>query len=142
MINKIMLVGTVKSEPITRGAAISFRMSTWRIIQDGRRFDTTHTVEAFGRNGEAASQFKVGELVCVEGSIKHSSYEKNGQKVWFTCVSASSVGRAGEEDKKQPAPSTAPAQSHEGSAPATYPPNQPQQAASGNSPEKDDNYGF
>tara|TARA_R100000951_G_scaffold112163_1_gene112093 strand:- start:156 stop:593 length:438 start_codon:yes stop_codon:yes gene_type:complete len=122
MINKVMLVGKVKSQPQQRGAAVAFRMGTWRIIGDGRRFDSTHSVEAFGRNGEIASTLKEGELVAVEGSIKHSSYEKNGQKVWFTSVSASSVGRVG-EPADEGATQSNQAPQVGGQAPANYPPN-------------------
>lgn len=145
MINKVMLVGTVKSEPQQRGAAIAFRMGTWRIIQDGRRFDSTHSVEAFGRNGELASTLKEGELVAVEGSIKHSSYEKNGQKVWFTSISASSVGRVGETGASV-APQSSQGAPSNGQAPASYPPSQPQ-SGNGAGVEKanagyDEKYGF
>tara|TARA_R110000824_G_scaffold45231_1_gene130934 strand:- start:30 stop:452 length:423 start_codon:yes stop_codon:yes gene_type:complete len=140
-----MLVGTVKSAPQQRGAAISFRMGTWRIIQDGRRFDSSHSVEAFGRNGELASTLKEGELVAVEGSIKHSSYEKNGQKVWFTSISASSVGRVGEASPSV-SPQSNQVEASGGQAPASYPPNQPQ-PGNGASVEKanagyDEKYGF
>jgi len=145
MINKVMLVGTVKSEPTQRGAAIAFRMGTWRIIQDGRRFDSTHSVEAFGRNGEIASTLKEGELVAVEGSIKHSSYEKNGQKVWFTSVSASSVGRVGEASPPVSAQGNQGTQNN-GQAPSSYPPNQ-SDSGDGTSAGKanagyDEKYGF
>ncbi len=145
MINKVMLVGTVKSEPQQRGAAVQFRIGTWRIIQDGRRFDSTHSVEAFGRNGELASTLKEGELVAVEGSIKHSSYEKNGQKVWFTSISASSVGRVGETATQGAQKSNEP-QNVGGQSPANYPPNKPTGGnGSGNAAPYDgydDKYGF
>ena len=124
MINKVMLVGTVKSEPQQKGAAISFRIGTWRFIHDGRRFDTTHSVEAFGKNGEIASTFKEGELVAIEGSIKHSSYEKEGKKVWFTSVVASSLTRAGESDSQGGSQSNSQPQARHGQAPQSYPPNQ------------------
>ena len=145
MINKVMLVGTVKSEPQQRGAAVQFRIGTWRIIQDGRRFDSTHSVEAFGRNGELASTLKEGELVAVEGSIKHSSYEKNGQKVWFTSISASSVGRVGETATQGAQKSNEP-QNVGGQSPANYTPNKPTGGnGSGNAAPYDgydDKYGF
>ena len=48
MINKVMLVGTVKSAPQQRGTGTNFRMGTWKIIHDGRRFDTTHTIQGWG----------------------------------------------------------------------------------------------
>tara|TARA_R110000824_G_scaffold218114_1_gene404657 strand:+ start:1810 stop:2268 length:459 start_codon:yes stop_codon:yes gene_type:complete len=152
MINKVMLVGKVKSTPQARGSATSFRMGTWKIISDGRRFDTTHSVEGFGRNGELISTLREGELVSVEGAIKHSSYEKNGQKVWFTAIVASSVSRVGEAEQPeqqqqspnqaQPAQSNAPAQAQQGQTPSSYPPAtaKPQ----GNNPNAgyDEKYGF
>lgn len=140
-----MLVGTVKSEPRQRGAAIGFRVGTWRYIHDGRRFDATHSIEAFGKNGETASTFKEGELVAIEGSIKHSSYEKEGKKVWFTSVVASSVGRAGEPANQGNTQGSGETQASNGQAPESYPPNQ---AAAGdgssaaNYPGHDDKYGF
>ena len=145
MINKVMLVGTVKSEPQKKGAAIAFRVGTWRIIHDGRRFDTTHSVEAFGKNGEIASTSKEGELVAVEGSITHSSYEKDGRKVWFTSINASSVGRAGQQDSQSNAQGNSESQKTNGQAPASYPPNQSQSgdgSSSANYPGYDDKYGF
>ena len=145
MINKVMLVGTVKSEPRQRGAAIAFRVGTWRYIHDGRRFDTTHSIEAFGRNGEIASALKEGELVSVEGSIKHSSYEKEGRKVWFTSVVASSVSRAGEPASQGSPQGNSQPQAQQGQAPASYPPNQSQSGDGSGSkdyPGHDDKYGF
>tara|TARA_R100001082_G_C4360160_1_gene158916 strand:+ start:200 stop:637 length:438 start_codon:yes stop_codon:yes gene_type:complete len=145
MINKVMLVGTVKSEPQQKGAAISFRIGTWRIIHDGRRFDTTHSVEAFGKNGEIASSLKEGELVAIEGSIKHSSYEKEGRKVWFTSIVASSVGRAGEPDSQGGSQGNSRPQESNGSAPQSYPPNQSQSGNGSNTasyPGYDKDVGF
>lgn len=152
MINKVMLVGKVKSEPQSRGSATSFRMGTWKIIHDGRRFDTTHSVEGFGRTGELISSLREGELISVEGAIKHSSYEKNGQKVWFTAIVASSVSRVGEAEQQQgqaqSAQGGAPPQAQQaqhGSAPSAYPPTTSQQngssVAQGNA-GYDEKYGF
>lgn len=128
MINKVILLGQVKSQPQERGAAVQFRMTTWRNHHDGRRFDTTHTVEIFGKSKDLAIQLREGDTIAVEGSIKHSSYEKNGQKVWFTSVNATSLSRVGaDESQQQSAPTqthSAPTQSSSGSAPSEYPPNQ------------------
>ena len=145
MINKVMLVGTVKSQPQKKGAAISFRVGTWRYIHDGRRFDASHSIEAFGKNGEIASTLKEGELVAIEGSIKHSSYEKEGKKVWFTSVVASSVGRAGEPDNQSNTQSNSQPQARNGQAPAAYPPNQTASgdgSSSANYPGYDKDVGF
>ena len=154
MINKIFLLGTVKSQPQKRGAAMSFRVGTWRNHHDGRRFDTTHTVEGFGRNAEVASSLSEGEMISVEGSIKHSSYEKNGQTVWFTSVSASNITKVGQEaqsglsqgDQAQSnqAQSNQAQARPQGSAPDQYPPNQSKPANTGSNAGDTGNedYGF
>ena len=121
MINKVILLGTVKSQPQERGAAVQFRMTTWRNHHDGRRFDTTHTVEIFGKSKDLAIQLREGDMIAVEGAIKHSSYEKNGQKVWFTSINTTSLSKVGESEVPQQSASF---QSSSGSAPSEYPPNQ------------------
>jgi len=128
MINQVILIGTVKSEPTTRGIAVSFRMTTWRMHHDGRRFDSTHSVEVFGKSKEMASALQVGQMIAVQGSIKHSNYEKNGQKKWFTSVSALSVTPVGEESGtlghsgQSPFNQGESQQTTPGSAPPEYPP--------------------
>tara|TARA_R100001143_G_C3250086_1_gene83097 strand:+ start:25 stop:465 length:441 start_codon:yes stop_codon:yes gene_type:complete len=146
MLNQVNLIGSIKSQPQERGAAISFRMTTWRTHYDGRRFNTTHTVEVFGKSKEAASKLKEGDMVIVQGSVKHSSYEKNGQKVFFTSINAFSVAPLSSEEgvqSNQTRESSAPRSN--GSAPESYPP-----PTSGESPSKevksypgfDSEYGF
>ena len=123
MLNQVNLIGVLKTDPQERGAAISFRMVTWRTHYDGRRFNTTHTVEVFGKNKEAASQLREGDMVIVQGSVKHSSYEKNGQKVFFTSIIAFSVATLdGKQDGAQAAPANNGAGHSGGSAPQQYPP--------------------
>ena len=131
MINQVILIGTVKSEPTTRGIAVSFRMTTWRMHHDGRRFDATHSVEVFGKSKEMALALQVGQMIAVQGSIKHSNYEKNGEKKWFTSISALSVTPVGEEDGapvpgaysgQPPFKHAQPQQTTPGSAPPEYPP--------------------
>ena len=123
MINKIILLGKVKSQPQERGAAVQFRMTTWRNHHDGRRFDTTHTVEIFGKSKDLAKELSEGEMIAVEGSIKHSSYEKNGQTVWFTSVNTMSLSRVDSSEQRQQ-PVRESVQASPGSAPSEYPPNQ------------------
>lgn len=146
MLNQVNLIGLIKSQPQERGAAISFRMTTWRTHYDGRRFNTTHTVEVFGKSKEAASKLMEGDMVIVQGSVKHSSYEKNGQKVFFTSISAFSVATLSSEEgvqSNQTGGTSAPRSN--GSAPEQYPP-----SSSGGSPSKeakpyagyDSDYGF
>jgi len=153
MINKVMLVGTVKSEPAQRGTGTNFRMQTWKIIHDGRRFDTTHTIQGWGRTAELMSTMKEGELISVEGEIKHSSYEKDGRKVWFTQVTASSVSRCGEAEQPnqqqnnqaQPQSSPPAVRNQSGKAPAAYPPassNKDGASATPGNAGYDEKYGF
>tara|TARA_R100000700_G_C3151445_1_gene129981 strand:- start:460 stop:873 length:414 start_codon:yes stop_codon:yes gene_type:complete len=137
MINKVMLVGKVKSDPQSRGSATTFRLGTWKIIHDGRRFDSTHSIEGFGRTGELMSSMREGELISVEGAIKHSSYEKDGRKVWFTSITASSVSRLGEDVEQSIG-------SAQGQAPSEYPPrsSKPNGSAPSNGAGGEEDYGF
>jgi len=142
MVNQVILIGTVKSQPQERGAAISFRMITWRIHHDGRKFDTTHTIEVFGKSKEIASCLHEGQMVSVQGAVKHSSYEKNGQKVWFTSINAFSL-----TPLDSPAQNVSEQQSYQnrpGSAPQGYPPKNNGDTSTKDKPYEgyDDQYGF
>jgi len=146
MINRVYLLGTVKSEPKKRGAAIVFTMTTWRNHHDGRRFDSTHTVEVFGKNIALTEELHEGDMVAVDGSIKHSSYEKNGQRVWFTSINAFSLSRTdGTGAKEQRSQGV---EVKQGAAPAEYPPSQNQESKpveakkSGDYPGFSEEYGF
>ena len=94
--NRVMLLGTVASEPrgSERGPG-SFRMKTTEMARDGsREFYQNTIVDCWGQLKEKAMSLGVGDAVYVEGSLKTSSYEKDGQKVWKTTVSASKLVRA------------------------------------------------
>ena len=94
--NRVFLLGTVVSEPRSsdRGPGF-FRIKTTEMARDGsREFYQTTGVDCWGQLKEKAMLLREGEEVYVEGSLKTSSYEKDGQKVWKTTVSASKLVRA------------------------------------------------
>ena len=124
MINKVFLLGVVKSNPTMRGVALTFRVTTWRNHHDGRRFDCTHSIEVFGKGISTAEDLREGDMVAIEGSVKHSSYEKNGQRVWTTSINAFSVSRPeGAVSETQGAEVRQGTGVRHGAAPSEYPPN-------------------
>jgi len=94
--NRVMLLGVVASEPggSERGPAF-FRIKTTEMARDGsREFYQTTSVDCWGQNKEKALSLREGEHIYIEGALKTSSYEKDGQKVWKTTVVASKIARA------------------------------------------------
>ena len=90
-LNKVMLLGNLGSDPETRfstgGTAITnFNIATTRRWRDQRseewREETDwHRVVCFGRNAEIASEYlSKGRQVYVEGDLRTSSWERDGQR--------------------------------------------------------------
>jgi single-strand DNA-binding protein len=113
MLNKVMLIGRLVADPEVRftpnGAqTASFRIAVDRSYKQNEEWKkdtlfvkvTTWTVLA----KKVSDYFKKGNLVYVEGRLQIQSYEKNGQKNWFTDIVANTafqlekrVGVSGEE---------------------------------------------
>jgi hypothetical protein len=92
MLNVVMLVGKVKKQPteIMNGKMKSFMLTTWNINQKtGQRYETHHIVDVLGRIN--LPPMSIGDTVCARGSLNRRSSEKNGEKVWFTSVTAFEV---------------------------------------------------
>lgn len=110
-LNKVMLLGNLGADPelrVTAGgqAILKLRIATTETYLDksNTRQERTewHSVTLWGKRGEALSKFLTkGERVFVEGSLRTSSYEKDGEKRYRTEVVASNIilggrGRGGE----------------------------------------------
>lgn len=127
-LNKVMLLGNLGADPelkMTQGgqAVLKLRLATTETYLDKNqsRQERTewHSVTMWGKRGEALAKFLTkGERIFVEGSLRTSSYEKNGEKRYSTEINASNIilaGRgkgAGEEmgggggyERRAPAPS-------------------------------------
>lgn len=96
-INKVILVGNLGADPDTRYSAsgsavtrISIATSErWKDKQTGEQQERTewHRVVFFGRLAEIAAEYlRKGSQVYVEGSLRTSSYEKEGQKHYSTDI--------------------------------------------------------
>ncbi len=110
-VNKVILVGQLGNDPEQKGSAVKISVATseqW--VKDGEKQQRTewHRVVFFGKLGEIAAQYLTkGSQVYIEGSLRTSSYDKDGQKHYSTDIIASEMqmlGGKGEakQEKKQP----------------------------------------
>ncbi len=104
-LNKVMLLGNLGADPelkMTQGgqAVLKLRLATTETYLDKNqtRQERTewHSVTMWGKRGEALSKFLTkGERIFVEGSLRTSSYEKNGEKRYSTEINATNIILAG-----------------------------------------------
>src|SRR5205085_5748159 len=104
-LNKVMLLGNLGADPelkMTQGgqAILKLRLATTESYVDRNqtRQERTewHSVTLWGKRGEALSKFLTkGERIFVEGSLRTSSYEKDGEKRYRTEVIANNIILAG-----------------------------------------------
>jgi single-strand DNA-binding protein len=94
-VNKVILVGNLGRDPETKhlqgGIAVTtFSIATsesWKDKQSGESKERTewHNVTCFARLAEIAGQYlKKGSKVYIEGQLRTSSWEKDGQKHYKT----------------------------------------------------------
>ena len=98
-INKVMLIGNLGRDPETRyaqsGSAVTrFSIATsesWKDKVSGAMQERTewHNVVCFARLAEIAGEYlRKGSKVYIEGSLRTSSWEADGQKKYRTEVNA------------------------------------------------------
>lgn len=98
-INKVILIGNLGRDPETRyaqsgGAVTNFSVATsesWRDKTSGENQERTewHNVVCFARLAEIAGEYlRKGSKVYIEGSLRTSSWEQDGQKRYKTEVMA------------------------------------------------------
>lgn len=101
-VNKVILIGHLGQDPQVRHTqdnrtVTRLRLATteqWRDRASGERREATewHNVVCFGRTAEVAEQYlHKGSFVYVEGSLRTSSYEREGVKQYSTEVIARNV---------------------------------------------------
>jgi single-strand DNA-binding protein len=97
MLNKIMLIGRLVADPETRvtpsGAQVtSFRIASdrsYRQNEEWKKETLFVRVVTWTNLAKKVSEFyRKGMLVYVEGRLQINSFDKNGQKTWFTDVVA------------------------------------------------------
>jgi len=104
-LNKVMLLGNLGADPelkMTQGgqSVLKLRLATTETYLDKNqtRQEKTewHSVTMWGKRGEALAKFLTkGERIFVEGSLRTSSYEKNGEKRYSTEINATNIILAG-----------------------------------------------
>ena len=109
-INKVILIGNLGRDPETRysqgGSAVTnFSVATtesWRDKQSGEQQERTewHNIVCFARLAEIAGEYlHKGSKVYIEGSLRTSSWEQEGQKKYRTEIMARDLqmldGRSG-----------------------------------------------
>ncbi len=104
-LNKVMLLGNLGADPelkMTAGgqAVLKLRLATTESYLDrnNSRQERTewHSVTLWGKRAEALAKFLAkGERIFVEGSLRTSSYEKDGEKRYRTEINATNIILAG-----------------------------------------------
>lgn len=98
-INKVILIGNLGRDPETRyaqsgGAVTNFSVATsesWRDRTSGEQQERTewHNVVCFARLAEIAGEYlRKGSKVYIEGSLRTTSWEQDGQKRYRTEIMA------------------------------------------------------
>jgi len=119
-LNRVMILGNLGADPelrTTQGgqAILKLRIATTENYLDksNTRQERTewHSATVWGKRGEALAKILTkGDRIFVEGSLRTSSYEKDGEKRYRTEIVASNVilggGKRGESTER-PAPRTA-----------------------------------
>jgi single-strand DNA-binding protein len=110
-LNKVLLLGNLGADPelrVTPGgqAVLKLRLATTESYLDkaNTRQERTewHSITVWGKRGEALAKILAkGSSIFVEGSIRTSSYEKDGDKRYRTEIIANNIilsgrGRGGE----------------------------------------------
>jgi len=95
-VNKVIIIGNLGRDPEVNGPATKLSVATTRKYKtkDGEQREETewHRVVCFGKTGENAAKYlSKGRQVYVEGRIKTSSYEKDGEKRHSTEIVADTV---------------------------------------------------
>ena len=98
-INKVILIGNLGRDPETRyaqngGAVTNFSVATsesWRDKASGEQQERTewHNVVCFARLAEIAGEYlRKGSKVYIEGGLRTTSWEKDGEKKYRTEIMA------------------------------------------------------
>jgi single-strand DNA-binding protein len=100
-INKAMIYGNLTRDPEMRALPSGMQVCTFSIAtnrvyndRDGKRQEATefHNITVFGKQGENCSKYlHKGNSAYVEGSLRTSSWEKDGVKQYRTEIVADRV---------------------------------------------------
>jgi len=107
--NKIILAGYVGMEPKIHGsngttvATLSIATNDNYKSKDGQLVEQTdwHQLAFFGNMAKVVQKYITkGSRICVDGKLKHSQYEKDGEKRWSTQVVVNNMEMMGGKRKE------------------------------------------
>jgi single-strand DNA-binding protein len=89
--NKVILIGRLGANPETRFTQTNTPVCNWSLATSkkikGEDKTEWHNIVAFSKTAEIAQQYLTkGSLVCIEGSIQTTSYEKDGITKYSTQI--------------------------------------------------------
>jgi len=109
--NKVILIGRLGKDPESRFSqsntqVVNFSMATSKKVK-GEEQTEWHNIVTFSKTAEIAEKYLTkGSLVCIEGSIQTSKYEKDGQTRYSTqiiCDRLEMLGGMNNNDNKDSA---------------------------------------
>lgn len=111
--NKVILIGRLGKDPESRFTqtntqVVNFSVATSKKVK-GEEQTEWHNIVTFSKTAEIAEKYlKKGSLVCIEGSIQTSKYEKDGQTRYSTQIICDRLEMLGgkNEPAKEPAQKT------------------------------------
>jgi len=108
MVNKVTLLGNVGNDPEVRYVAENVPVATFNLATSetytnkaGEKVTNTewhHIVLWRGLAKVVETYIKKGSLVYIEGKITYRSYEKDGQKLYFTEIVADQMKMLGKKE--------------------------------------------
>jgi len=107
--NKVILIGNLGADPelkeTSAGSVLKLRVATSEKFLDksGAKKERTewHSVTLWGKRADALARFLTkGTKLAVEGSIRTSTYDKDGEKRYRTEISATDIELLGGGEKK------------------------------------------
>ena len=123
MVNKVMLLGRVGSDPEGKQISEKFYVASLslatseKFMKDGTKQEATewHRVKFFNKLAQEVvmKYVKKGDLIHIEGKIHYSKVEKDGKTTYFTEINADEMRMipTGKQDSKPTEVSTSPAAS-------------------------------
>jgi single-strand DNA-binding protein len=122
MINRVILIGRVGSDPDTRqvnnNSVCNLTLATSETYKDksGEKQQKTewHNLQIWGKLSEIVEKYvKKGQLVYVEGKITTQSWEKDGTKHYKTVIVVSSLQMLGCKPEEKTTTTYGMSQDHE-----------------------------
>jgi len=95
-LNKVQLIGRLGKEPEMRYTPKGTPVTSYSVAVDrvwkGKKETDWFNIEAWGKLGEICQKFlQKGQLVYIEGSLRTTKYEHEGETRYFTKVVARSM---------------------------------------------------